>query len=45
MLTEVPARILGLNKGAISAGLDADIIVFDTDINVSDVFVLGKKVK
>ena len=44
MMTEVPANILKVNKGKIEADKDADIIIFDEDINVSDVFVLGKKV-
>ena len=39
MLTEVPA-----NKGKLEKGYDADVIVFDEDINVSNVFVMGKKV-
>ena len=43
MLTAVPAELFSLNKGAIKTGLDADIIVFDGDITVSDVFVMGKK--
>ena len=44
MLTETPAKIMGLTKGKLSQGLDADLIVFDKGINVSDVFVSGKKV-
>ena len=44
MMTEVPAKILKLNKGSISAGRDADIIVFDDDINVTEIFVKGKNV-
>ncbi len=44
MLTEVPAKILGINKGALSAGKDGDIIVFDDEISVSDVFVGGVKI-
>ena len=43
MLTEVPAKILGVNKGVLEAGKDADIIVFDEKINVTDVFVGGTK--
>lgn len=43
--TEVPAGILKLNKGKIARGYDADVIVFDDEINVSSVFVGGKKVK
>ena len=45
MLTEVPAKILKINKGAIAKNYDADIIVFDEDINIGDVWVAGKKVK
>ena len=41
MLTAVPAEILGLPKGKIEAGLDADLTVFDDDFQVSDVFVNG----
>ena len=32
MLTEVPASILGVKKGVIAEGYDADIVVFDDDI-------------
>lgn len=45
MLTAVPAEIMGLNKGLLKTGFDADIIVFDDAVSVSDVFVMGKKVK
>lgn len=45
MLTDTPAKILKVNKGVLYAGFDADIIAFDENINVSDVFALGKKVK
>jgi N-acetylglucosamine-6-phosphate deacetylase len=41
MLTEVPARILKVNKGAIKEGYDADIVCFDDDVNVSAVYVAG----
>ena len=41
MLTENPARMLGLNKGVIAEGMDADVIAFDDDVNVSHVFVGG----
>ncbi|MBQ7770235.1 MAG: N-acetylglucosamine-6-phosphate deacetylase [Clostridia bacterium] len=44
MLTEVPAKILGVNKGALAAGKDADIIVFDDEICVTDLFVGGTKI-
>lgn len=42
MITKVPAEIMGLNKGTLSVGKDADIIVFDDDINVKKIFVNGK---
>ena len=43
MLTEVPAKMMGLNKGIIASGKDADIIVFDNDIKVTNVFVGGQE--
>lgn len=43
MLTEVPAKILNVNKGVLAKGKDADIIVFDEKINITDVFVGGSK--
>lgn len=45
MLTEVPANILGVNKGKLAKGYDADITAFDEDVCVCGVFVGGKKVK
>ena len=44
MLTKNPAKLLGLKKGILERGYDADIVVFDDDIGVSDVFVLGKRI-
>lgn len=44
MYTEIPARILSLNKGVLKKGCDADIIAFDDDITVTDIFVMGKRV-
>ena len=44
MLTEVPAKILKLNKGVLAQGYDADIIVFDEDIQIAEVFVLGQRI-
>lgn len=43
MMTAVPSKIAGLNKGELRVGFDADVIAFDDDINVSDVFIMGKK--
>ena len=37
-------EILKVKKGKLEAGYDADIVVFDDDITVTDVFALGKKV-
>lgn len=44
MMTQVPANILGINKGTIARGNDADIVVFDDDINIEKIFVLGKEI-
>lgn len=44
MMTCVPAKIMGLNKGELASGKDADIIVFDNNINISDIFVMGNKI-
>ena len=42
MLTENPARIMGLeSKGELAAGKDADIVIFDEDITVKQVFAKG----
>ena len=44
MMTSVPAKILGINKGEISKGRDADIVVFDDDINIEKIFVGGREI-
>lgn len=44
MLTETPASMLKINKGVLGKGKDADIIVFDENINITDIFVGGEKV-
>ncbi len=44
MMTVVPAEIMKLNKGTLSSGSDADIVVFDEDICIQNVFVSGKEV-
>ena len=39
MMTKVPAEVMGLNtKGLLKEGYDADIVVFDDDINIEKVF-------
>lgn len=45
MANQTPARIMGLtNKGAIEKGKDADIIIFDGDINITANIVGGRLV-
>lgn len=45
MLTKIPAKLFNLdNKGTLESGKDADIVVFDDDINVENVFVNGEEV-
>ncbi len=40
MITEIPARIMGLKtKGSLKKGFDADIVIFDDDINVKKVII------
>ena len=41
-ITEVPAKVAKIKAGKLERGYRADIVVFDEDINVSDVFVGGK---
>ena len=42
MMTAVPAQLLGINKGKIDTGYDADLVVFDDDVNIEAIFVNGK---
>jgi N-acetylglucosamine-6-phosphate deacetylase len=46
MMTATPARILEISdkKGALTAGKDADIIIFDDNINIAMTMVKGRKV-
>lgn len=46
MASETPAKIMGVfdRKGSIEEGKDADIIVFDRDINLTYVMQMGNKV-
>ena len=38
-------RILGLSrKGRLAPGCDADIVLFDDDVNVSRVFIGGREI-
>ena len=43
MITINPAKVMKLNnKGKIACGYDADIVIFDDDINIKKVIVAGK---
>ncbi len=44
MITENPARIMGISdrKGSLKAGMDADVVIFDEDINVRNTIIDGK---
>jgi N-acetylglucosamine-6-phosphate deacetylase len=44
MLTENPARVMKIadRKGAIKPGMDADIVIFDVNVNVKNTIVNGK---
>ena len=46
MASATPAKIMGIydRKGSIERGKDADIIMFDRDINLKAVFSLGNKI-
>lgn len=46
MMTYNPAKILGIQgrKGSLSAGMDADVVIFDDEIRIQSVLVKGKKV-
>ncbi len=43
MLTENPAKMYNLNTGILEKGKAADVVIFDDDINISNVFVGGKQ--
>ncbi|QTQ11346.1 N-acetylglucosamine-6-phosphate deacetylase [Treponema parvum] len=45
MASLLPARFMGIEKktGSISAGKEADLLIFDNDVNIKQVFVSGKK--
>lgn len=46
MASLTPAKVINIDgtKGKIQSGYDADLIIFDDDINVSSVYVNGKKI-
>lgn len=46
MASEYPLRMMGISgKGTLAPGYDADLCVFDEDIQVSAVFVKGQRIK
>lgn len=44
MISENPARIMGISdrKGSLKAGMDADLVIFDENINVRNTIIEGK---
>ena len=46
MITATPARILGIShkKGSLAAGKDADIVIFDDNINIETTIIKGRVV-
>lgn len=45
MITANPAKVLGLqHKGALHPGFDADVVLFDEDIRIQQVFVMGEEI-
>ena len=43
MLSATPARLFGLNKGKLEAGLDADIVILTHKLTVREVYINGTK--
>jgi N-acetylglucosamine-6-phosphate deacetylase len=41
-VTRIPARKLGLNKGELQAGYDADMVLFDEDFSIISTIVSGE---
>lgn len=46
MMTNTPARIMGIDqkKGSLSVGKDADIVIFDNDIQIQETIIGGKQI-
>lgn len=46
MMTVTPAKMIGVfdKKGSIAEGKDADLVIFDDDVNVSATYVMGEKI-
>ncbi|MBQ3075522.1 MAG: N-acetylglucosamine-6-phosphate deacetylase [Clostridia bacterium] len=43
MATRTPAKLLGLNKGEIREGFNADLLIVDDKLEIGDVFVSGER--
>ncbi|MDF2988104.1 MAG: N-acetylglucosamine 6-phosphate deacetylase [Eubacterium sp.] len=46
MISSTPAGVMGIDgkKGSLVAGKDADIVIFDQDINILTTIIKGKTV-
>ena len=46
MISETPARIMNIQdkKGTLAPGKDADIVIFNDQIEVQQTFVMGKSI-
>lgn len=46
MMTYNPAKIMGIEdrKGTLAPGMDADVVIFDDDVNIKAVITAGKQV-
>ncbi|MGZ3820765.1 MAG: amidohydrolase family protein, partial [Mucilaginibacter sp.] len=44
MASETPARIMGISnkKGSLEIGKDADVVIFDENINIDTTIINGK---
>ena len=42
MLTAIPSEVMGINKGELAPGRDADLLIFDQNVNIKKVFVGGE---
>ncbi len=45
MVTETPARIMGVRKGSLQKGMDADVLILDRKLNIRAAWAMGKVVE
>ena len=45
MATETPAQLLGIKKGRIAEGYDADLLILNDDMSIDKVIIAGKEFK